>query len=403
MNNIFKPRRHPAENKSEDKDSDISFSHTDDLSSQDASMQGDEHIFQERNAHMNAQANAHGEAWMRNLASRRKQKNKEPSDSELKASSAGFHGHPPQEKEDFSAHDFSGDFSGDAAHNMASDVKQNSDFMGGKSKKTQGKNQNKVQKPTLSIGRDRGAYPAAKESKPYWLWLLVGSLSILVFSVIALRFWGRDTVEIAGLDKPIITMDNVEWKVRPSDPGGAEIPFEDLEIMDTTGNARLLQNQVDLLLPAAEADQPSPYAPSEPEEALEDQVAHLLEAAGQSEDALNMSENTEDVSSRQNLGSQGVKIAKIVDVPSDIPLIDGSISAWQVQLSTVFSEKDARAEWQRFARRYGNLIAEQPVLISRNGESYALRVGDFDSSQKANNLCERIKTAGGDCLLFSPR
>ncbi len=372
MNNIFKPRLDPEDNRLKDEEED-SFSLT------QSGLEGGNHI-----SHGEAlDANSHDEQWMRSLASRRKQKKQ-------KQAPLGANQHQAMAV--------------DEKHFSPSSFENNGEDFSVKEPSSEATtNPSKPKKPTLSIGRDRDVNhrSSAKEGRPYWLWLLFSSILILVAAVIALRFLDKSAVEMAGVDKPIISMDNVEWKVRPDDPGGAEIPFENLEIMDTTGNARLLQNQVDLLLPSAEADKPSPYT-TNAEDDLEDQVAYLLDAAGQSEDALYDENAVSNVTESPN-NTQNRKIAKIVSVPSDIPLIDGSIPAWQVQLSTVFSEKDARAEWQRFARRYGNLILNQPVLISRTGENYALRVGDFDSSRKANELCERIKEMGGDCLLFSPR
>ncbi len=321
--------------------------------------------------------------WMKNLASRRKQKKHEQEQYGQEQISVSLNRPEAQENADFFVENFEEELQKEKLSTQIETEKQIS------------------KKPTLFIGRGRKEdQNLKKEVKPYWLWLLLGSFLILVVVVVALRFLDKTQTEIAGFDKPFIALDNVEWKVRPDDPGGAEIPFENLEIMDTTGNARLLQNQVDLLLPSVDTNKQT-LDEMKQEEPFQEQLSDLLDIATASEDALydETSINHPVVEVRKQEGN----IAKKVEVPSDIPLIDGGISAWQVQLATVFSEKDARAEWQRFARRYGNLILEQPVLISRSGDNYMLRIGHFDSSRKANELCERLKASGGDCLLFSPR
>lgn len=362
MNNIFKPhQRSKEQNKKNEEERQVSF--------------GEEKMDNHEDLSKTPIEGEHTQ-WMRNLASRSQHKRKAFSDA--------------KPKESFSA-----------AYMEKEDIVYKADEPYQPKEESYGAEEKSRKKPSLSIGRNKEFGSQSQSSPSYWLWLVLGSFSILLIAVMSLRFLDKNEREAAGFDKPFIALENVEWKVRPDDPGGAEIPFENLEIMDTTGNARLLQNQVDLLLPSAEDDEKTSDYSAREEQSLQDQVANLLDIAGVSEDAL-FDENVENAFNETESNGD-MHIARRVETPSDIPVVNGSISAWQVQLSTVFSETDARAEWQRFARRYGNLILEQPVLISHIGDNYMLRIGHFDTSRKANELCERIKNAGGDCLLYSPR
>lgn len=262
-----------------------------------------------------------------------------------------------------------------------------------------------IEKPVLAIDEETATPSQIDKEKPsrLWLWMLLAAIIIIVIAVTALRFFGGNGQSQDAYDKPVISAEP-NWKVRPEDPGGMDVPFEDLQILDTTGNARLLQNHVDLLLPTGQAEPPADII-DETERNLQEEVASLLEAATPSEDALTTnSDNTQPTTTEPAATvATTTSIEKVVTQPSDIPVADSGIAAWQVQMSSVFSEKDAKAEWQRFARRYGNMVSDQPALIIRSGNAYALRIGSFQSSRDAQSLCEKIKTAGGDCLIISPR
>ncbi|MFV0321458.1 MAG: SPOR domain-containing protein [Alphaproteobacteria bacterium] len=263
-----------------------------------------------------------------------------------------------------------------------------------------------IEKPILAIDEENTADAKVDKEEPsrLWLWMLLAAIVIIVIAVTALRFLGGNGQNQDAYDKPVISAEP-NWKIRPEDPGGMEVPFEDLQILDTTGNARLLQNHVDLLLPTGQAEPPVDVI-DETERNLQEEVASLLEAAAPSEDALTTSsDNTQitPIEETEPTPTTTTSIEKVVTQPSDIPVSDSGIAAWQVQMSSVFSEKDAKAEWQRFARRYGNIVSEQPALIVRAGNAYALRIGSFQSSRDAQSLCETIKSSGGDCLIISPR
>ncbi|MFV0432250.1 MAG: SPOR domain-containing protein [Alphaproteobacteria bacterium] len=257
-----------------------------------------------------------------------------------------------------------------------------------------------IEKPILAIEEEIETQLLVEEKKSshLWLWMLLMALIVIVASVIALRFFGGNSKAQGNYDKPVISAEP-QWKVRPEDRGGADVPFEDLKILDTTGNARLLQNHVDLLLPTGQAQAQNEQKIDMTEHDLQQEVASLLAASAPSEDAL----NSNDIEAESSQTTATPSREKIVSQPSEIPVSSEGISAWQVQMSSVFSEKDAKAEWQRFSRRYGNIVTDQPALIVQAGNAFALRIGSFQSSRDAQSLCEHIKTAGGDCLIISPR
>jgi hypothetical protein len=84
-------------------------------------------------------------------------------------------------------------------------------------------------------------------------------------------------------------------------------------------------------------------------------------------------------------------------------------SAWGVQLSAGFSRDGALAAYARLAKRYAEVLSgHDPSLLSTTLRSrgtrafYQVRVG-ADTRQGADELCNKIRRAGGACLVLRNR
>ncbi len=81
------------------------------------------------------------------------------------------------------------------------------------------------------------------------LWAVIVTVAIILCGAIFVYFLndgGSGANAISGT--AIIKADPVQWKVRPSDPGGKTMPFEDLTILNPSKNNEILQQHVDQLL-----------------------------------------------------------------------------------------------------------------------------------------------------------
>ncbi len=81
-------------------------------------------------------------------------------------------------------------------------------------------------------------------------------------------------------------------------------------------------------------------------------------------------------------------------------------ATWGVQLSAGFSRDRALATYSRLAKQYSAVLAgHDPSLLSTTLRTrgsrpfYAVRVG-ADTREKADELCNRIRRAGGACLVL---
>ncbi|MCS0505290.1 SPOR domain-containing protein, partial [Ancylobacter mangrovi] len=75
-----------------------------------------------------------------------------------------------------------------------------------------------------------------------------------------------------------------------------------------------------------------------------------------------------------------------------------------VQVASVRSEAEAQATWKSMQAKYPGILGSQQVAIRRadlgdRGIYYRTQVGSFASRDEANNLCQALRSQGGDCMV----
>lgn len=112
-------------------------------------------------------------------------------------------------------------------------------------------------KPQAPKAEKKEIYTESRKSasSKLGLWAVIITVAIIlggVFLVYFLNDRGSGVNAISGT--AIIRSDPVEWKVRPSDPGGKTMPFEDLTILNPSESNEILQQHVDHLLSTSETE-----------------------------------------------------------------------------------------------------------------------------------------------------
>ena len=78
-------------------------------------------------------------------------------------------------------------------------------------------------------------------------------------------------------------------------------------------------------------------------------------------------------------------------------------SGWIVQLSAQKTEAEAQAAFRAAQAKYSVLANQQPLIRKKDqgerGVFYATQVGPFPQREEANQLCETLKGAGGNCFI----
>jgi len=87
-------------------------------------------------------------------------------------------------------------------------------------------------------------------------------------------------------------------------------------------------------------------------------------------------------------------------------IVSGTARPWSVQLAAGFSRDTALAAYARMVTRFGGMADEHdPIVSSQLLRSrgtrplYQIRIG-ADTRTEANSLCQRIRKAGGACMVL---
>jgi len=77
-------------------------------------------------------------------------------------------------------------------------------------------------------------------------------------------------------------------------------------------------------------------------------------------------------------------------------------SGFVVQLSASKSEAEAQSTLRALKSKYAVLEGREPMVRRKDqgkrGVFYAVQVGPFETQQAAEQLCARVKAAGGSCF-----
>jgi len=76
-----------------------------------------------------------------------------------------------------------------------------------------------------------------------------------------------------------------------------------------------------------------------------------------------------------------------------------------VQLSAQRSETEAEASFRSLQTKYPNVLGGRQPIINRadkgeKGIFYRAQLGPFGTAEEANQLCNNLKAAGGQCFVY---
>lgn len=201
---------------------------------------------------------------------------------------------------------------------------------------------------------------------------------LITAAVLALLIWyvfARITAaENTTGDVPLVEAPNTPAKVEPEDRGGLQVPDQDKLVFDrVSGTERALEERVaesaetPVKLPSTPAEEPETTAESAP--AAESQAVPPPSTSSQAP-----------VLPTETVASRG----------------------FAVQLGAYGSRTGAESAWRSAVGRH-NILSGLPhdlePLQRSSGTLYRLRAGSFASRAEAESVCNRLKSAGQDCLV----
>ena len=85
-----------------------------------------------------------------------------------------------------------------------------------------------------------------------------------------------------------------------------------------------------------------------------------------------------------------------------------TVKPWGIQVAGNFRRDAAIRQWQRLSKRYSALLGDYDPVVSRVRSArgrrglYAVRIG-VDSRENADTICQKLRGAGGSCVVVRNR
>ena len=243
--------------------------------------------------------------------------------------------------------------------------------------------------------------------------------------------WGRGDRALDEL--PIVRAEAGPEKVKPQDPGGLDVPYQDQLVLNRDGESgegprveRLLPPP-ETPLPAPESDLPvaaaEPQAPREvsevpvpeigdPDPAVPpEETAPLadLETAGGG-DAPPLPPSKPAAAAQMAKAPAAAQVPEPTATPEPAPAAAPQAvpaGSYTLQLASLTNPGAAKAEWARLQSSHPDVLGSRslvlaPAEIAGVGKVYRLQAGPFASRGKADAACAQLKQQRQDCFVVSP-
>ncbi len=239
--------------------------------------------------------------------------------------------------------------------------------------------------------------------------LLIGAAIIGVGAVVGGGLWLLNGGTRMG-EIPVIEADHRPMRERPENPGGMQVEGQDDMILSGRGAGG--QGR-ETLAPRAErpmrppAPTPPPAVEHPPAQA---QVAPPAaqpqpeaQAAASAPAATPRTATPTPAPTAQAPAPAAPTPAAAPAPPRAEPTPPAATGRASVQFGAMASEEAARGEWQRLQRAMPDLLGGRQASVSRierDGRAmYRLRTGGFADTDAAKTFCDRVRAAGGSCLV----
>ena len=227
----------------------------------------------------------------------------------------------------------------------------------------------------------------------------------------------------------IIGEEQEEFKRRPIDPGGIIIPHSNSLIYEKLKPGNALEAEINL--------SPDPEEPidlgfrSHANDVAEydsiDDILAKIDLEGEGKPAVNVSspelDNTVTAELTSNMEDDGnddnnpdvskgeadipqLKITKLSGENNKLYKLnnDSADSGYKIQLSSAWSEKEAKNEWERIQMRHMKYLKNAQLVIKKvktnnNRIIYLVMAGNYPSLNQAKLVCKKLVSSKQNCIV----
>ena len=203
-----------------------------------------------------------------------------------------------------------------------------------------------------------------------------------------------------------ITSDNETTTIIPDDPGGLEIPNQNLTIYDSGEDL----TESSTLNPEENQTMPEPDQPImsvDPETDLsQSEINKIIEDLSDSKKNIQASEETQPATVvEKEISSQGEDF--VANIAKDLKNEDlNEVGSYRVQLASLTSETVAENELSKMKDKFSNVLNDfelkiYPVNIEGKGMYYRIQAGPIKTSDEAKNLCNELTRLQKKCFVVN--
>lgn len=286
--------------------------------------------------------------------------------------------------------------------------------------------------------RHERRFDRARRKKGVLIGVLIG---VVIAVVVAFLTFGRfvSAYRASGGDAPLIKADRSPVKVRPATPGGMEVPnqdkliYERLRESDAARVEKLMPAPEKPALPEDEEDASDEIAqiialeePQETPQSLEVASTTLVGEDGERVEVMFRTISSEQAQNRVEQAKKTIKARKAQaaavlkssaqakqkpapEKPAAKPAAKpeakkaAPAETFAVQLVSTKNRDASEKEWTRLSKKHADALKGLPHEISEiktdKNTFYRLRTGVFDSRDKADAVCRKLKDKKQECLV----
>lgn len=286
--------------------------------------------------------------------------------------------------------------------------------------------------------RHERRFDRARRKKGVLIGVLIG---VVIAVVVAFLTFGRfvSAYRASGGDAPLIKADRSPVKVRPATPGGMEVPnqdkliYERLRESDAARVEKLMPAPEKPALPEDEEDASDEIAqiiaqeePQETPQSLEVASTTLVGEDGERVEVMFRTISSEQAQNRVEQAKKTIEARKAQaaavlkssaqakqkpapEKPAAKPAAKpeakkaAPAETFAVQLVSTKNRDASEKEWTRLSKKHADALKGLPHEISEiktdKNTFYRLRTGVFDSCDKADAVCRKLKDKKQECLV----